>query len=406
MMKKNKRVIFTAMLFLLLILLSLNSCITSIFRERFIVTAPETANSIGSINIRSNHFFWLLRPWKEGTLVTIDGWGKFSELSFKGEDRISIKPLVQFPKRQMDRNFLAWPDAGLIIGQTGKMFHIADTTTGTTKSTIPFMSWNHFELDPVLLDSAEGIVYLSYYSENNHTIKYFLYNYKSDQVIFENDDKDKIYFSMEYPLNNTTTMCLSSYNESGGREFDFFLYDWKKQEIIRNEFTDAVRKLDLYSISITNGNNINMKKRIIFASVRPSPQKLKISWNEDYSDTSVIPINYLIPNRYWFCDFRFSEDGQWGESMIGGFHGLYGEYLYKRAFFHLDDRYPNGISIPVYADDYMEFATDYGSFVEHPVYGTCFAEEWRIDGQLYLKLHKMSDAMAVINRQERQQVMD
>ncbi|MDR2923532.1 MAG: hypothetical protein LBU85_09365 [Treponema sp.] len=72
-------------------------------------------------------------------------------------------------------------------------------------------------------------------------------------------------------------------------------------------------------------------------------------------------------------------------------------------FFHMDSRYPNGISMPIFVDGYYERPWDWGSFVEHPEYGLCYAEEkYREENgkrKLYLRLYKMSDVLAEINRQ-------
>ncbi|MDR3056743.1 MAG: hypothetical protein LBU84_01215, partial [Prevotella sp.] len=59
--------------------------------------AARAAGEIQPLDIRSKAFFWMLRPWKAGTLATIDGWGRFAELSFEKKDRIKIKPLIKFP---------------------------------------------------------------------------------------------------------------------------------------------------------------------------------------------------------------------------------------------------------------------------------------------------------------------
>ena len=81
---------------------------------------------------------------------------------------------------------------------------------------------------------------------------------------------------------------------------------------------------------------------------------------------------------------------------------MFDEYLSKRAFFHLDDRYPNGISMAIIAEDYENDQWDYSAFVEHPVYGPCFAQEWhkkeRGKDVLYLRLYRMDGVLAEINR--------
>ncbi len=144
-MDKRKLNIVGATLVLALIC---SSCGLLERKERLVINMPQTSGEIGSIDIRSKEYFWLLRPWKEGTLATIDGWGQFSELTFSGADKIQIIPLVKFPKMQMDRVFEVWSEANLIHSSSAKMMHIADIETGFTKSFIPYLTWRHHEPFP------------------------------------------------------------------------------------------------------------------------------------------------------------------------------------------------------------------------------------------------------------------
>jgi hypothetical protein len=358
-----------------------------------------SANPVQPLDIRSRGFFWLLRPWKTGTLVTIDGWGRFSELSFKGEKGITLKPLVNFPRRQTDRLLYVWPEAGLLMTKTSNTtFHIADTVTGKTKSFMPLVTWAYVSGMPILLDPAEGIINLDYAHIQDKTWIRMLYNYKTDTTLEERRGEGTKFY-LDYPLTNTT--CLAHSHESN---IDFFIYDWRKDQALRNAFTDSLTNANIYSIDIFQSfaRNIHFKTRTMFTKgdFRYRNQlPLKIVWNDDYSETTITPINYLLSAGLWFDDFLFSSGGSWVETQVGGFRGLYDELLDKRAFLHLDARYPNGISMPIFTEDYFTAKTDYGSFVEHPVYGTCFAEEWYKGRKLYLRLYKMSDVLTEINRQ-------
>ena len=65
----------------------------------------------------------------------------------------------------------------------------------------------------------------------------------------------------------------------------------------------------------------------------------------------------------------------------------------------MSDTCPGGISVPVLAKGYEDFSWDYGSFVNHPEYGMCYAREHYKGGDLYLRLYKMSDVLEDIKRQ-------
>ncbi|MDR2662815.1 MAG: hypothetical protein LBC31_07455 [Treponema sp.] len=368
-----------------------------------------SANPVQPLDIRSRSFFWLLRPWKTGTLVTIDGWGRFSELSFKGEKGLTLKPLVNFPRQQTDRLLYVWPEAGLIMTKTSNTtFHIADTVSGKTKSFMPLLTWTYISGTPILLDPEEGIINIDYSylrDMRDKTWIRMLYNYKTDTFLEERRSEGTMFY-LDYPLTNTTCLAHSGFHnrELQKRVVDFFVYDWRKDQVLRNAFTESLTNANIYSTTIFQSlaRNIHFKARTMFTEGDfgyENQPPLKIVWNEDYSETTITPISYLLPAGLWFDDFLFSSGGSWVETQVGGFRGLHRELLYKRAFFHLDARYPNGISMPIFTEDYLDGKTDYGSFVEHPVYGTCFAEEWYKGRQLYLRLYKMSDVLAEINRQ-------
>jgi hypothetical protein len=78
---------FKKILYLLFLVIVIISCINTknnVGPEQ-IETAvqSEEAMEIRPIDIKAPKFFWLLKPWKEGKLATIDGWGRFAEISFE-----------------------------------------------------------------------------------------------------------------------------------------------------------------------------------------------------------------------------------------------------------------------------------------------------------------------------------
>jgi len=171
-------------------------------------------------------------------------------------------------------------------------------------------------------------------------------------------------------------------------------------EVVENELSKTLDRSA--GLILSPFLNIHVSKRFLFMPT--DDEKVKITWDEHYSNVKVIPISYLISKESWFTDFIISSDGNWATTFVGKYIKRYKQGLYKRAFVHLDERYPNGISTPVIIGDYEDYHWDSGAFVEHPVHGMCFAEEWHKEegkkNQLYLRLYKMSDVLAQINRQE------
>jgi hypothetical protein len=228
---------------------------------------------------------------------------------------------------------------------------------------------------------------------------FVVYNYKTDKIIKEIKIEENM--GLKYPL-DSENLIASTY-QRGLPKIDY-IYNWRTGERTENELTETTTKLQA-SFVLLPLVNINLEKRFLFSDIDTfeGPNNSgKITWEEGFTDVKVVPIGYLAPNYKWLSDFFLSPDGQWATCFISGYRGLFEEYLEKRVFFHLDGRYPNGISLPVFADGYYEYHWQPGAFVNHPVHGMCFAEEkLKTDGVKewrFLRLYKMSDVLAEINR--------
>jgi len=364
-------------------------------------------------------FFWMVRPWKEGKLVTIDGWGRYAEISFIGGKKARLNHLVDFPRVQQDGwGFITFPEAGLIVSNTGKMQHLAAIDDGKTKSHIPLLSWTYNKPDFILLDPDEGLAVYQYtYSDNSRlNNKLFIYNYKTDAMIYETPDtavsspQDNI-VDMQFRIDeNYIWSNISTHKEEGGWKYDTVFYDWKKGEIRRNELTEFLSQNNSYIFN----NYIHLGRRYLFADVEKSEEEnpyklLKIDWDENYSNLQVTDMSYLFRDfykkKYSVSDIIISFDGSWVTAKVTDYsdYNPYDDnnhFIKTRVFFHMDNNYLNGISMPVFSDnrETMESTNnDDGAFVLHPVYGMCYAQEWHSKGQIYLRLYKMDDVLTVIN---------
>jgi hypothetical protein len=375
------------------------------------VTAKEPAQdeTIGFIDIPSPGYFFLLRPWKKGTIATMDGNARFAEISFTGKSGMSITPMIDFPRKSIDRTLVAMPESGVCVTKDSEVFYIADTANKKTKEYAPLMWWAFDASIPVALDTENGIINFRYSAtdgyrrqsdyRNDYNI---IYDAKNDQVLYESPKEGEA-VSLNFPL-TPEIIWSQKWNKDGTSEI--ILYNWKTRETTENELIRKYNRLGARGI-ISRYQNISLERRCLFANLpvlgETNRKKVKITWDENYEDVKVIPLDYMIPEGKWMSDFYISADGEWASSFMGSYKGYYGELLDKRVFFHLDGRYPNGISMPVYVDDYYLSSLGSGTFVEHPEYGMCFAEEKLVeDGgkeRRYLRLHKMDYVLKEINRQ-------
>jgi hypothetical protein len=355
------------------------------------------------LDIKSPGFFWMLRPWKEGKLATIDGWGRFSEISFSDKNRMSIRYLVNFPRMTLDRSLDVWPDQDILIAQSGKMYHIADIGTKKTKSLIPFLTWVANGLRPVMVDSSEKLINFQYYSNLDDSMRSFIYNVAEDKMVYEMPEEGHE-VDMMYPI--TGDILLSSeylYGDDGKRNsIYYYFYNWRTGEKTENELTRRLSTLDIGVLALEDFRNVNLQKRFLFAYDYNISGRIRIDWNEDYEGITDMPLALYIPENTSLKDLILSPDGMWGEAFVSGFRGIKGVSLSRRGFFHFGGQYPGGMSEVVLSEDYEVYEFDYGAFVNHPEYGMCFAKEhYKYENgkdQLYLRLYKMNDVLDGINR--------
>jgi hypothetical protein len=207
---------------------------------------------------------------------------------------------------------------------------------------------------------------------------------------------------------NAEEVYAASYAEVDDRLIiDIFIYNWRTGEKKRNRLTNKLTSLNLVDINLWPRIGNSLKRNFIITQI-PQPdtfgKPIKIDWSDDFEDITVTPLDYLLPKKdTWFNDFFLSNDGTWGTSLVDGYSGLYGESLCRRVFVHFHGRNPNGRSKLVFVNSYEPYQRDYGAFVEHPVYGMCYAIEARkVDDegndQLYLRLYRMEDVQNEINR--------
>jgi hypothetical protein len=369
---------------------------------------------IRAIDIKSPNFFWLLQPWKDGKLATIDGWGRFAEISFEKNNRIRIKHLINFPRRQLDGLFMTWPDADLLWVETGQMQCVADVRNKKSKAFVPLLSWTYNSRPPLLLDKTEGLILFSYdISGKQKFFRHIYYNYLRDEIVSDTGQNQPLNFcwalDREWVLVDDFSQSYPNRKDEGF--IDFYIYNRITGEKIRNKFTDTVTTLQVPSINLTEHGAMSWGRRYLISDCDAKGYDegdFKISWNEDFSKVEVLPIReilrQLLSNQsyYYATYFVLSPGGEWATANVGGYRGLYNERLKKRVFYHMDDKYPGGMSMPILSEEY-EGDEPERAFVNHPEYGMCFAQEWHKEengkDQLYLRLYKMSDVLAEINRQ-------
>jgi hypothetical protein len=180
-------------------------------------------------------------------------------------------------------------------------------------------------------------------------------------MIYENPIDTNIW--MQISVDKNYIFGSKSNLIDGKIEDEKIFYNWRTGEVVNNDLTQAMN-LEKINVNLDPYRNFHTGKRFLFGDSGTLQQKVKITWNKEYSNMEIAPLSYLLPQGgRGFGEFIISPDGVWASTLVF-YRGLRNELLCKRAFFHLENRYPNGISIPIITDDYEEYRLDYGTFVK------------------------------------------
>ena len=349
-------------------------------------------------DIRCKEYFYKIEPWKDGKLATIDGLGRFSTFEITGEDKIKITPLVQFPKKKIDGRFKTFPEIDIMwscVYMAVQFF--SDIKNSRNIETVPIYTNRYKSKTPYLLDSKKKIFLIPY--GNMATVEnydYLIYDFDNDKVLYnpveKGEDFKKNY--IRFNFGNGLLLCQER-DKKNIRNFsdDYCIFDYYKNKCIKNKLTEVLSLEKYFNII-----KINDENRLIITS---SENKIYVTYNEDFSeiDTEYIvsPFFQKLKNKGMNTKFtKINQNNEWCIGNISGLRGLSGEFLYKYFFISIKKETPYYF-IPVITEDYYEDSPS-GEFIEHSVYGTCYIEKIEKYGKDCIRLYKMSDVQAKIEK--------
>ena len=395
--------------------------IVMIFACSIMVTCNSTEKAMGTglitdnneiipVQIRTSFFWHEIFPWRDGKLLASDSKHRYAEISFVPGNKAKIKPLVNFPRMEpWVLGFQTFPQAGLITSLMGAhkegAIHLAAIDDNITKTHEPMSWWwAHDEIRTSLLDPDEGLIAYQYSIDTEYLNRdrianigtsTYIYNYKTGKMVLEIENPIRgstmDFPEMEFAIDNQYMLGYKWKSTETPRSWDVFFFDWRTHEIVRNDLTETMNQMGF----MTWHKSINLERRYLLArivtqdyyqgefSYRRINRFYKISWDEHYSNIAVNDISYMFESWPYKPDeisIDISPDGSWVSATIldvtinpGGRTGYY-----KRIFFHVDDKYPDGISMPVFAAGYETIEGEKGTaFVDHPVHGMCLALGWQ-----------------------------
>lgn len=350
---------------------------------------------------------WECEPWVDGTLVTIDGWGRFSTIEFdfdkSGKDAIKLKPLCEFPKSVVTDNFWVFPESKTICVWDMLMMYVYNQNLNEHDSLVPFLSRRGYFYRAFQLKPDELLLGFDGNANIMRHIGYITYNMREKKTDFGANTplySEQLYFQLGKYSNKFIAAEKLRRNTS---DVKFFMFDYETKERTDNELTKKMSELffEIYYENI----KFNLDKRMIISHVSGSPHSVYfvLKWDENYENVKMIPFNFLLPEGKFIGEVQeVSKNFDWVLLRISGYEGLKGEPLSKYAFMKIDENKPALFSPLVILDEYRDPRNKwrYTSFFEHPKYGTCllFTKEDGSKGKDVSAFYKMSDVQKEVDR--------
>lgn len=353
---------------------------------------------------------WECEPWFDGTLVTIDGWGRFSTVEFgfdkNGKDVIKLTPLCEFPKSKVTNHFWVFPESKTICVWDMLMMYVYNQNLNEHDSLVPFLSRRGYFYKAFQLNPDELLLGFNGNAKIMRHIGYITYNMREKRTDFDANTplySEQLYFQLgKYSTKFIAAEKLSR-NTSNVK---FFMFDYETKERTDNELTKKMS--ELLSRRFHEDIKFNLDKRMIisYATVATDSVDFVLKWDENYENVKMIPFDFLVPEGKFIGEVQaVSKNFDWVLLRISGYEGLKGEPLSKYAFMKIDEENPALFSPLVILDEYRDPRNKwwYTNFFEHPKYGTClfFTKEGGSKGKAVSAFYKMSDIQAEIDRRQR-----
>ena len=350
---------------------------------------------------------WECEPWYDNSLVTIDGWGRFSTVEFdidkKGNDVIKLTPLCEFPKSVVTNHFWVFPESKTICVWDMLMMYVYNQNLNEHDSLVPFLSRQGYFYKAFQLNPDELLLGFDGNADILRHIGYITYNMRTKKTDF--NPKMPLYSEqLFFQLGKYSTKFIAAEKLSRNTsDVKFFLFDYETKERTDTELTKKMS--ELFFGTFHGDIKFNLDKRMIISHADGTPYSIYfvLKWDENYENVKMIPFNFLLPEGKFIGEVQeVSKNFDWVLLRISGYEGLKGEPLSKYAFMKIDENNPALFSPLVILDDYCAPGNKwiYTSFFEHPKYGTClfYTQENGRKEKAVSAFYKMSDVQKEIDR--------
>jgi hypothetical protein len=282
------------------------------------------------------------------------------------------------------KNYESNPDLPYICGTGTRDYQIVDLE-------------NHKVFKDIISSNGNERFFLTYLLKSNEPVLLFTLDHigwndsDSYEVTYRYDFEKKkaIKFTDQYYgsliLQVEEKMILRGEMKPGSQPYlwDVMKFDFKEK--IRNDLTDTLMKLNLYTFK----QCYNKPKRMLICFSRDTSSAIfTIAWDSLYKDVSSIPWTFQEPGEIISGkDLCFDQTGTWLRNTASFRSNL---DSVCNVFYHISDKYPAHVSIPIFGFKAVEGVP--GTFLETPEWGTVYVDlSHGLEG--VLMVYKMRDVM-------------
>jgi len=164
--------------------------------------------------------------------------------------------------------------------------------------------------------------------------------------------------------------------------------------------TKALMKNNAHAVNEIGDKMVHQGKCLMFVQFKPvkdsASQYSLVQWSDDLQDIQFNPLVLQFPRptrQAYYGPIYISADGNWVKFIR--YHPETQPKMEELVVYHIQDIYPQGISMPV-SLGYTN--TDPGAFMTHSEFGPCYVEQSTMRGGIMF-IFKLNDAIDILKKQ-------
>ena len=287
---------------------------------------------------------------------------------------------------------------GFYSDVNGKIFWIKEERSivginSVTKKTFdPLFAFNGNSTlnNPIMENNKDEIIVGEVYDMDDSESKQYLrtYDCKNDQL----GKSGPLFTGYLFPIGNKEYLWCETFEKSLSN-VKWHICNLELGNVRHNKLTDELTKKKIATWG--QSTPVSPKKRMMIGclDVEDKTVYFSVRWNHDMSEVKIEPLILQKPQNGFLEErWLFSDDGCW---LTANFSVLEPKEAYTRVFFNIDDKYPQGVSLPVFGEATENIMFDAGCFVNHSDLGPLYLDKSPESDEI-VNVYRLNDVYKVL----------